>query len=353
MPERASTTYGASVLGSTLDATARLATAADRAGLDAAWASEFYVRSGVVALAAMAGATERCRLGSSIMYGIGRTPLVLAGDARDLDELSGGRLVLGLGNGTRTMIRDWHGQDPDAPALRMEELVPLLRRIWRLHEGPVEHDGRFYHMRLVPTGPVPEPLRERIPVIIAGVRQRMIQAAGRVADGIACHPLLTVKYAQEVVDPALERGAERGERDVAELERVGMVICSLHPDVEQARREAAAQIAFYASVRTYDKLLDVSGFAAEGQAIREAFGRRDLPAMFAAVTDAMIDAIAVTGSTPEEIRAGLRRYEDVLDHVVLYSPSIASDPERVEENIASLIDACAPLAGVASGGDGG
>lgn len=332
-------TTGVSVLGSTLAATARMAAAADRAGLDAVWTSEFYTRSGVVSLAAMAAATERCRLGSSIMYGIGRTPLVLATEARDLDELSGGRLVLGLGNGTRTMIRDWHGQDPQAPALRMEELVPLLRRIWRLHDGPVSHEGRFYHMDLKPMGPVPPPLREDIPVIIAGVRPRMIQAAGRVADGLAGHPLLTVKYAQEVARPALQAGAARGERDASELTLNSMVIAALHPDIEQARREAAAQIAFYASVKTYDVMLDASGFSAEGEAIRAAFKSRDLPAMFAAVSDDMIDAIAVTGSTPQEIRDGLRRYEGVLDHAMLYSPSIASSPERVEENITSLIAA--------------
>lgn len=334
-------TIGVSVLGSSLAATARLAAAADRGGLDAAWTSEFYTRSAVVSLAGMAAATRRCRLGSSIMYGIGRTPLVLATDARDLDEVSGGRLVLGLGNGTRTMIRDWHGQDPGAPALRMEELVPLLRRIWRLHEGPVTHDGRFYHLDLKPTGDVPPPLREQIPVVIAGVRPRMIQAAGRVADGLAGHPLMTVKYAQEVARPALEAGAALGERDASRIELASMVIAALAGDVEQARREAAAQIAFYASVKTYDAILDVSGFSAEGRAIREAFARRDLPAMFAAVSDEMIDAMSVTGSTPEQIRDGLRRYEGVLDHAILYSPSIASAPQRVEENVASLIAAVA------------
>lgn len=334
-------TVGVSALGLPLPVTAKVAAAADRGGLDAVWTSEFYTQSAVVSLAAMAAVTERIRLGSSIMYGIGRSPLVLATDARDLDQLSGGRLTLGLGNGTRTMIRDWHGQGPDAPALRMEELVPLLRRIWRLHEGPVKHDGRFYHMNLKPTGAVPPPLRERIPIIIAGVRPRMIQAAGRVADGLAGHPLLTVKYAEEVVRPALAAGAEHAGRDVSELTLTSMVIAALHPDIEQARREAAAQIAFYASVKTYDVCLEVSGFQAEGEAIREAFARRDLPAMFAAVSDDMIDAIAVTGSTPQEIRDGLRRYDGILDHAMLYSPSIASSPERVEENTLALVDAVA------------
>ena len=89
----------------------------------------------------MALATSRCAVGSGIMYGVGRSPLMLAAEARDLDELSGGRFVLGLGNGTRRMISDWHGQDGAAPAARMEELVPLIRSIWRLEEGPVDHRG--------------------------------------------------------------------------------------------------------------------------------------------------------------------------------------------------------------------
>jgi hypothetical protein len=118
-----------------------------------------------------------------------------------------------------------------------------------------------------------------------------------------------------------------------------MVICSLHEDIEQARREAAAQIAFYCCVKTYDVVLDVSGFAPQAARIREAFARRDLPAMYAEVTDEMIDAMSVCGSTPNEIRAGLRRYEGVLDHILVYSPSIASTPARVAENLQSLASA--------------
>lgn len=148
-------TYGVSVLGADLATLVETAEATDLAGFDAAWASEFYSRSGSISMAAMAARTKRCRIGSSILYGVGRSPLVLATEARDLDELSGGRVVLGLGNGTRRMMSDWHGvEDTSAPALRMEELVPLVRRIWNLHEGPVRHEGRFYRMNLVPTGDV-------------------------------------------------------------------------------------------------------------------------------------------------------------------------------------------------------
>src|SRR5436190_13288459 len=161
---------------------AKAARLAEEAGFESVWATEFYDRSATVALAAMAQATGRIELGSAIAYAFGRTPVVLAAEARDLDELAGGRLTLGLGTGTRRMQQDWHGLDGEHPASRMQELVPLLRRLWRLQEGPVEYEGRFYRIDVRPTAPPREPVREEIPVFMAGVNARMIEAAGAVAD---------------------------------------------------------------------------------------------------------------------------------------------------------------------------
>jgi probable F420-dependent oxidoreductase len=338
------TAYGLSVIGRDFEATRRIAADADRAGFDAVWASEFYFTSATIKLAAMALSTERCRVGSSIMYGVGRTPVVLAAEARDLDELSGGRLVLGIGNGTKRMLADWHGiPETEAPAVRMEELVALVRRLLHLHEGPVVHEGRFYRVNLVPTPGTPPPLRTDIPIYTAGVRPRMIEAAGRVADGLVGHPLFGCRYITEVARPAIARGAAKAERDEDNVAVMSMVICSVSDDVDQARREAAQQIAFYASVRSYESLLDASGFSREGAEIRDAFRRGDFPAMFAAVTDDMIDELAVAGSA-DQVREGLRRYEGVLDHIVLYSPSIGIAPDRVEENIRALTALHAGLA---------
>ncbi|HEU4360398.1 MAG TPA: LLM class flavin-dependent oxidoreductase [Mycobacterium sp.] len=335
------TTYGVAILTPDLKSLAESAAAADRAGFDAVWASEFYSRSGSISMAAMAQATSSCRVGSSIMYGIGRSPLVLATEARDLDELSGGRIVLGIGNGTKRMMSDWHGvADTSAPALRMEELVPLVRRIWNLHEGPVRHEGRFYRMNLVPTEEVVPPNRD-IPIIIAGVRPRMCESAGRVADGLAGHPLFTVKYVEEIVKPAIAKGAAHTGRDPKNVEIISMVMCSIHDDPQVARRELAQQIAFYASVKTYDTVLDVNGFGKEGQAIREAFARRDFPAMFDAVSEEMIDTMGVAG-TAGQVRDGLRRYEGVLDHIMLYPPSLGLSTERVRESLHTLITECPP-----------
>src|SRR5919198_6746714 len=133
---------------------AAAASLAEGAGFESVWATEFYDRSATVGLAAMAQAARMIELGSAIAYAFGRTPLVLAAEARDLDELSGGRLILGLGTGTRRMQQDWHGLDGEHPAGRMEELIPLLRSLLRLHEGPIDHEGRFYRLRVTPTATV-------------------------------------------------------------------------------------------------------------------------------------------------------------------------------------------------------
>ena len=120
-----------------IDDTVTAAREAEVAGFESVWTTEFPDHSATVGLAAVALATERVTLGTAIAYAFGRTPLVLAAEARDLDALSAGRLILGLGTGTQRMQRDWHGLDGDHPAPRMEELVPLLRALLRLNEGPL------------------------------------------------------------------------------------------------------------------------------------------------------------------------------------------------------------------------
>ena len=332
-------TVGIEVQGASVRAMGEIAASADVGGLDAAWAPELYNRSATIAVAEMAARTSRCTVGTAIAYGVGRSPLTLAAEARDLDELSDGRFVLGLGNGTRRMISDWHGQDPDAPAVRMEELVTLLRKLWRQHREPIDHEGRFYRLRFAPTGDLDTPLREEIPIYTAGVNPRMVEVAGRVADGLLGHVLFTTGYIEDVVLPAIELGARRTDRDPKAIRVASLVLASVDDDAEAARREAAAQLAFYASAKTYAPVLERIGFAEVGAAVREAFARVDEDAMVAAIPEAMIDALAVAG-TPADVKAQLRRYEGLLDHAILYVPSYRTSPERLRENALALIAAC-------------
>jgi probable F420-dependent oxidoreductase len=336
----AALTVGVEAQGAGVRTMGELAAAADAAGLDAVWAPELYDRSATIAASEMARQTSRCTVGTAIAYGVGRSPMTLAAEARDLDELSEGRFVLGIGNGTRRMIEDWHGQDPSAPAVRIEELVGLVRKLWRMHEGPVVHDGRFYRLHFTPTGELRPPARETIPIYVAGVNARMVESAGRVADGLLGHPLFTRAYVEDVVLPAIEKGALRTGRRPQDVRVASLVFAAVSDDPDQARREVAAQIAFYASAKTYAPVLERGGFGPEGEAIREAFGRGDVPAMVAAVSERMLDALALAG-TEADVRAGLQRYEGLFDHVILYAPSFQLGPERVRESVLGLIAAAA------------
>ena len=329
------------MLAGGLAETVEITKRAEAAGFDAAWSGEFLNRSAVVSVAAMAAATERIGVGTAIAYAVGRSPLVLANDARFLDEMSQGRLTLGLGTGTRGMMIGWHGvTDPDGPATRMEELIPLLRRLWRLHEGPVQHEGRFYTCNITPTADIAPPLRTEIPIYTAGVNARMIEVAGRVSDGLICHPTITDRYLDEVARPAIEAGADKTGRDASAVRLKGVIITSIHDDADQARREAAAQIAFYVAPKAYGPVMKVSGFGAEAVAIQAAFRAKDHDAMVAAVSDRMLEEMAAAG-TLDEVRQRVAVLEKRYDHAALYSPSFTMSADRVTENTLAVIDAFA------------
>jgi len=340
-PTRERPLLGLCAFGPSLADMVDAAVAADRAGFDSVWTSELYNRSATVTLAAIAAATEHVAIGSGVIYGVGRSPLMLAAEARDLDELSGGRFVLGLGNGTRKMIADWHGLDGAAPAVRMEELVGLVREVWDLHAQPVKHDGRFYRLHIQGLDDLAVAPTRTIPIYTAGVNPRMVQSAGRVADGLLAHTLCSPRYLREVCVPELERGAAHAGRDPDDVALATYALASASDDREEARRDAAAMIAFYGSVRSYGAIFETCGFAGEAAAIQAAFRRGDVDGMLAAVTEPMVDELAIAG-TPDEVRAGLRRFDGVCDHVVLSPPTFRVTPERVAENLALLASHCAP-----------
>jgi probable F420-dependent oxidoreductase len=324
---------GVTVMGGDVATCAQAAALAERRGLRSAWTAEFYDRSATVSLAAMAAATSRIRLGSAIMYAFGRTPLVTIAEARDLDELSGGRFVLGLGTGTRQQVAAWHGLEPAHLAPRMEELVPLLRDLWRLRDGELRHEGRFYRLRLRAALEVRPPARPDLEVWMAGVNDRMIEAAGRVGDGLVGHPLFTPEYVAEVVRPSLDRGAGRAGVPIA-----GYVVCAVADSSARARREAAAQVAFYAVVRAFDPILRRHGLEREAAAIREEFRRGDVAAMIELVDDRMLDTFAVHGTPAEARDRFATRYAGLYEEPLLFFPCLGVDRGRHREGVAAVVE---------------
>src|SRR5438034_7175943 len=165
-----------------------LAARAEAAGFESVWAPEFHNHSGPLALSAAALATESVELGTSIAWAFGRSPLLTAVTALDLDELSGGRFVLGLGTGTRRMRTDWLGAPGDHPARRLRETVEAIRAVWSAAEaGAVEYEGELVRLSVRPYGR-PGQVRASLPIFLAAVNEGMARTAGAVADGVVGHP---------------------------------------------------------------------------------------------------------------------------------------------------------------------
>ena len=320
--------HGLVLMGGSIAAQVALARRAEAGGFHSVWVTEFFNHHGFVRLTAVATATERVKVGTAIAYAFMRTPLLAASAAMDVDEISGGRVILGLGSGTRSMNERWYSVPFEKPAPRMREAVALIRAAIEAQKGGgLTFEGKHYNVK-IPQFARPGAARGSIPICIAAVNRGMIRAAAACADGLIGHPIFTRKYIAEKVKPELEGTS---------CELLPYAICSISDDPDQAREEARAQIAFYYTTRLYHTVLDSHGWRDVGEEIAQAFRRGDFPAMSRAVPDELVDAIAITGR-PEEARDRLRQWDGLTDHVLFYPPTVGTRPERVAENVAAIVD---------------
>lgn len=326
-------TYGP--WGETLGELAAAAKAAEDAGAEAVWVPELH-RSATVSAAALAGATTRARVGTAVALAFTRSPMTLALEALDLDELSGGRFVLGLGSGVRRLNEDWHGVRWDRPVARLRETVAAIREfVARCGTGePIDAPGlriRGYRR------PFPA-VRDRIPVYLAAVGPAMTRLAAGIGDGWISHELCSPDYLRDRLLPRIGEGLAGRAR--SDLDVVVSACCSIDGDPRAARRRAAGGVGFYASVRAYSGLFDFHGLAGEQARVVEAFrsgsGAGDLAG---AVPDHMVGALTLSG-TARQVRERLRAYEGLADTVKLTPPTHgipAEETRHAQDRIIELI----------------
>ncbi|MFT4288422.1 LLM class flavin-dependent oxidoreductase [Nocardioides sp.] len=298
---------------------AEVARAAEAAGIAAFCSGEFVDHEAFSTLAEMALGTTTAQIGPGIAYAFARTPYAHASAVRGVWRHAAGRLFLGLGSGAFTINRDWFGVAADRPVARMEDLVGAIRAWLHAENGePVRYDGEFYRVDAKVGAPVLG--RIEVPILVGGFNKLMATAAARTADGVIAHGLFTGSWWDEVVRPAMARGAARAERESDPLE-YGWVITAIDDDdPERAVNDARRMIAFYLTVKTYDPYVEHHGWTAQVAEIREAFARRDTDAMAKAVTDDMLEAIAVCGTTAEGRATLARRGETLPRDVAFLAP---------------------------------
>ena len=284
-----------------------LAEEAERLGFDSVWTSEAWGADAVTPLAWIAARTHRIALGTAIMQMPARTPAATAMTVATLDQLSGGRVRLGLGTSGPQVVEGWHGEPWGKPLTRTREYVEIVRTA--LRRGIVEHHGEHYDIPYVGPGATGlgkplklllRPVRPDVPVYLAAIGPGNVALAAEIGDGWL--PIFfSPERFREVHGPNLERGfAARGGRPDA-FDVAPLVPVLVADDVQAARDFLKPLLALYVggmgarSVNFYNRLACRYGYEAEAAAIQDLYlgGRKNDAA--AAVPDALVDEVALVG----------------------------------------------------------
>jgi probable F420-dependent oxidoreductase len=291
---------------------------AETAGFRAAWFPEITFGDAFGPATAVAGRTSTLALGTGVVGIWSRSPVTLALQAATLNELSGGRLLLGVGLQARGYVAGWHGQRYERPVRAMRELVTILRRI--LVGDMVTFEGDVFSVRnfQLALPPPAQPVR----IYMAAIGPQMVRLAGELADGVLGY-CYSIEYLRDVVLPSLAEGAARAGRSLDEIE-VACGFPSLVTRDDSGLEEIKGQVMMFAtaggSSPEYEQSFAAAGF---GDAVREIMARvdaADVDGALSLVTEEMTDAVTIAGSF-EHVRRRIAAYGEAGLDTVCLNPS--------------------------------
>ena len=311
-----------------------LARAAEAHGFDCAWGGEANNKDPTVMLSAIAAVTTRLKVGSAIYHILGRTPATLALQAMGLDELSGGRFLLGIGSSNPTIAK-WHGQSFDRPLSRIQEYIEITRAAMRGEK--LNFEGKFFtaqnfKMAFKPSG-------RSIPIYVAAFGPKMTRLAGRISDGVLinmANPTEISRIAAEV-----KAGAQEAGKDPSKMEIICKIRCSIAPNYGVAREALSHALTYYALADYYRELLGRMGFAEEVEAMRAAWKTGGFHAARALISDRMFNSLPLVAATSApEVVEQIRAYiEAGATRIIL--PYVAASDDIVGE-MKNFIDYWSP-----------
>ena len=306
-------------------------------GLYGVWSPQLHAPP-FPTMAAAAMATKRLKLGSGVALAFTRSPLETALNALDIDRLSGGRMVLGLGTSVRELNERAHGVAYGKPVGHLREIVTSVRAIIEKgHSGELgQIDGAYHKLDLRGFNAGRKPVRSSIPIYVPALFETTVVLAGEVADGLLGHPVWSLKWIAEQaarLDQTLAaKGRKRGDFHVNLWN-----YAAIGKDRKQAIDDMRGTIAFYSSIAQYQKYYAAHGFGAEANAVIEAASRKDTAAMLKAVPDEMVATLSIAG-TPDDARERISKMWEYADSITLSPPQYFVSPARLAEYRIALVD---------------
>jgi alkanesulfonate monooxygenase SsuD/methylene tetrahydromethanopterin reductase-like flavin-dependent oxidoreductase (luciferase family) len=273
---------------------------AEALGYESVYTTHIAARDSLIVLAAYASRTERLKLGTGVLPIYSRTPVATAQAAATIDELSGGRMVLGLGVAHQVTVENWFGTTIGKPVAEMREYANAVRAMFRGEDPPT---GERFPTRFRFMGYEPRP---DLPVYIAALSPAMLRLAGQIGDGVMlwlCNP----DYIRDFVVPEVTEGRRRAGKTLDGFDIVAAVPAAVTEDPDVARDSLRGELIPYFSLPFYRAMIERSGYGDEIRAFDEAMSRGDTAVAVAAISDRFLEQLAAIGSA-SDAEASVRRY---------------------------------------------
>src|SRR6266516_3336538 len=324
-------------LGLSSDDQLKIVQEAERLGYDSVWTAEAYGSDAATVLGWLAGQTSRLRLGSGIFQMPARSAAMTAMTAATIDQLSGGRAILGIGSSGPQVAEGWHGQRFARQLQRTREYIAVVRMA--LARERVQFSGETLELPL-PDGPgkalklTITPVQERIPIYLAAIGPKNTALAGEIADGWI--PTLVSPEHLPELRTSLDEGAAKAGRSLDGFDIAPTVNVYVSDDVEKGRDVMRPFIALYVGgmgsrdKNFYNNLVQRYGFEDAAKKVQDLYlaGRRD--EAMAALPDELIDLVSLNGPA-DKVRERLRVYREAGVGTLGITPMAWTREERIEQ----------------------
>lgn len=296
-----------------------------RIGCDGVWSTE-VARDPFLPLVVAAGTSSSLQIGTAVAVAFARNPMSMAVVANDLNTLSHGRFVLGLGSQIQAHITRRFSMPWSAPAERMREYVLALQHIWSAWRSGERLDfrGEHYQHTLMTPMFTPESMHFGSPrVMVAAVGPKMTTVAAHVADGLHVHAFTTARYLRDVTIPIVLAGLEASGRTRDEFTTSYPGLIATGSDevyylgaVQQVRH----QLAFYGATPAYRPVLELHGWGDLHTELHRLSKLGDWATMTGLIDDEVLNTLAIAG-TPKDVGSEvIRRFDGLIDRFTLYTP---------------------------------
>ncbi len=296
-------------------------------GLYGFWAPQLFSPP-FPTLAAASIASTKLLIGSGVALAFSRSPVETALSALDLDRISGGRMVLGLGTSVRSFNEDIHGVTYGKPIGHLREVTAIVRAmIEKGHSGKLgRFEGTYYKADLTGLNTGRAPVRESIPIWLPALFQNTVTLAAKIADGLLGHPVWSLATIEESVARTEELLAAAGRKRAdfhVNLWNYAAVASDRRTEIDDMR----GTVAFYASIKQYEKYFDTHGFGAAARAA----------AMAKAIPDEMVTTFAIAG-TPDDALERVNRMAHNADSLTLSPPQYFVPADRLAGYRAAIVN---------------